>query len=549
MLRFYVPCALAFFLCAPLLAVRSNDGNKIVAAASLSSDQFGSAVAVQGNQALVGASFSDQVANQGGAAYLCDLPSGTVALTLDSGQTAVGDLFGSAVALGPNHAVVGAREAPAGSSSSGVAYIFERSSGSLLHVLQPADLGNTSKFGTSLALDGDRVVVGAPFGGAGVSATGAAYVFDLNTGEQKAKLLAPDGVAGDFLGGSVAIRDGIVLVGAPAHSPGGISTGAAYVFDGTSGALLFKLTASDGVAGDSFGGSVALGGGVAVIGAIGRDDLGSTSGAAYVYSLSTGQEIAKLLPEDGSTFDLFGDAVAMNDQVLAISSPGENGFGIGQDIGAVYLFDTQSFAERAKLIPSGIGPEDQLGFSVALQGDYIVAGAPWDDEAGSNAGAAYWFPIDSELLSSSFCGGSGCPCGNDSGVGGCLNSTNQGGQLLAKGTSSLACDDAVFTARRIPLNSFGLVFMGSSSQPPVALADGLLCLSGDLFRFGVRDSGPGGRIVEGPGVAAQACALFGAGGCLVAGSTWQFQAWVRDSGGPCGSGSNTTNAVSVTFVP
>lgn len=548
MLRIPVTFVLAASTLGGSYAASCNDVDKLTASDGATSDEFGWAVSVFGNQALVGARFHDEAGNQAGAAYLFDVQTGDLIQKFTAGGTTPGYYFGWSVALGPEHIVVGAIGSPGGGASSGEVHVFD-SDGTLLHVLQPADLSFSAAFGTSLALAGDRVVVGAPGGGAGSSADGAAYVFDLTTGAQITKLVASDGVVGDRLGFSVGIVGDRVLLGAPGHTLQLNDEGAAYVFDLVTGAELFKLTASDGLPADGFGGSVDFDGDLAVIGASGCDDLGQQSGAAYVFSVSTGNELAKLLPQDGSGLDFFGQTVAIQGDRIAVAAPEEDGFGLGQDIGAVYLFDAADFGERAKLIPAGISTLNLLGTSLDIQGDFVIAGARLDDEIAVNAGAAYVFSADSELQAASFCGGISCPCGNDSNIGGCRNSTGNGGQLIAAGTGSLACDDAVVTARRIPMGAFGLMFMGGANQSPNPLGDGLLCLSGGLYRFPVQTTGTGGRIVKGPGLAAEACSTFGAAGCITAGSTWMFQAWVRDAAGPCGNGSNTTNAVALTFTP
>lgn len=154
-----------------------------------------------------------------------------------------------------------------------------------------------------------------------------------------------------------------------------------------------------------------------------------------------------------------------------------------------------------------------------------------------------------------YCFGVGCPCGNDDANAGCRNSTGAGGRLLATGTNSLASDDLVLTVQGLPARTFGFLFMGQAAAH-APFADGLRCVSPGpnqtpsgtgMFRFPIRATAGAGAFIEGPGIAAFAQTAFGATGTLLPGTTWHFQAHYRNPTGPCGLGSNLTNAVAVTF--
>jgi len=137
-----------------------------------------------------------------------------------------------------------------------------------------------------------------------------------------------------------------------------------------------------------------------------------------------------------------------------------------------------------------------------------------------------------------YCFGTNCPCGNDDPNAGCRNSTGQGALMSAAGSPSVGADDLTLTVSNVPANKSGLLFM-APVQNELPLGDGKLCGTGGFTRFGVQNSGATGVLGEGPGIAA-------AKG-INPGETWNFQGWFRDPAGPCGNGSNTTNAASVTF--
>jgi len=144
------------------------------------------------------------------------------------------------------------------------------------------------------------------------------------------------------------------------------------------------------------------------------------------------------------------------------------------------------------------------------------------------------------------------PCGNFDSTAGCANSTGSGALLVGAGSASVAADDLRLVATSVPANQSGIVFMGGA-QVRVPFGDGLRCASAGatgIFRFPVRNSGPTGTLVEGPGIVAWSLGHFGPAGQIAAGQTWQMQAWYRDPvGGPCGNAHNLSNGLSVTFVP
>src|SRR5690606_33832692 len=142
-------------------------------------------------------------------------------------------------------------------------------------------------FGYTVALDGDTALIGAYLDDERGTNSGSAHVFRRVGGAwmQAAKLLASDGGASDVFGHSVSISGDMALIGAHGDDDRGLDAGAAYVFRNIGGVWLqtAKLLATDGQAGDNFGISVALDGGVALVGAALEDDRGANAGAAYTF--------------------------------------------------------------------------------------------------------------------------------------------------------------------------------------------------------------------------------------------------------------------------
>jgi hypothetical protein len=228
------------------------------------------------------------------------------------------------VAVSGDTAVVGARQDRVGSNDyQGSAYVFIRTGNNWTQQAQltAADGATRDFFGHSVAISGDTVVVGAY--GADVGANqdqGSAYVFTRggNGWTQQQELSDSQGAADDRFGTSVAIDGDTVVVGATGHEVFTMGrVGTAYVFtrNGTTWSQQSEFTGWDGAPNDSFGSSVAISGEMAVVGAS-RHQVGSNAGqgAAYVFARSgsnwSGQ--VKLTAGDGAENDWFGDSVAIS---------------------------------------------------------------------------------------------------------------------------------------------------------------------------------------------------------------------------------------------
>jgi outer membrane protein assembly factor BamB len=294
-------------------------------------DGFGTSVAIDDQIAVVGAPRSGFVSgNQGrGAAYLFDIVTGQQLFRFSNSDGSLNDLFGESVAVSGNVAVIGA---PGNDNGHGAAYVFDAQSGQQLRKLVAGDESpfNASHFGRSVAIDGNLAIVGVGPNEAGA----AAYVFDVQTGQQLYKLTPSDRSSGWL--SSVAISGHMVTVGVPDNNePGLTDAGAAYVFNALTGQELFKLTAPDPAAYDFFGGFVSISNNLAVIGAINADlPQGVDAGAAFLFDLTTGQQIALLTASDAKAHALFG-TVGISSNRIIIGAPGQNGLGTG----SAYLYE------------------------------------------------------------------------------------------------------------------------------------------------------------------------------------------------------------------
>ncbi|MDF1808229.1 MAG: FG-GAP repeat protein [Phycisphaerales bacterium] len=179
------------------------------------------------------------------------------------------------------------------------------------------DGATDDEYGYAVAISGTRVLVGSPYDDDFGDDSGSVYV---RSGQQSFKLNASDAAAGDRFGWSVASSGSFAIVGAPYNTDNGFGTGAAYVFDLSTGQELYKLLAPVPDGSDYFGISVAMDGAFAIVGADGVDDFGTASGAAFVFDLTTGIQVQKLTATLGATQDHFGSSVDIEGNFAVIGA-------------------------------------------------------------------------------------------------------------------------------------------------------------------------------------------------------------------------------------
>jgi hypothetical protein len=213
------------------------------------------------------------------------------------------------------------------------------------------------------------------------------------------KLSADDGVAGDRFGGAVAISGTTAVIGANASASSGTGIGAAYVYILSATGqwtLQQKLTPADGERDDSFGYSVGISGDTVVVGAFG-DTVGTNvnQGSAYVFTRTgtTWTQQAKLLASDGAAGDVFGRSVAIDGDSIVAGALSAN---VGQNVdqGAAYVFTRTgtTWTQQWKLTAADGATSDSFGDSVDISQNSVVVGAT-DDATGTNTqqGSAYVF--------------------------------------------------------------------------------------------------------------------------------------------------------------
>jgi hypothetical protein len=347
---------------------------KILAPDGATNDNFGYSVSISGGTALIGAWADDDLGSSSGSAYVFTRTGITWTLQqkLLASDGASDDNFGTAVALFGDTALIGAL---GDDYMKGSAYVFTRSGTTWTQQqkLIASDGAGDDGFGSAVALHNNTVLIGALGDN---NYKGSAYVFTRSgtTWTQQAKLIASDGAIQDFFGASVALEADTALIGTPGYLYNPV-TGSAYVFTraGTTWTQQAKLLASDGAAGDQFGCAVGLSGDTAFIGACYDSDYGMATGSVYVFGRtgSSWAEQQKLLASDAAAGDIFGNAVAVDRNIALIGDYFDSISGVY--VGSAYVFTKGEISDLQLSVKGGLG----VSIVIKNNGTTSINGVDW----------------------------------------------------------------------------------------------------------------------------------------------------------------------------
>ncbi len=401
-------------------APASTEFQTLVPSDGVMGDNFGSAVDVDEDIAVVGAPFVDIDGSlEQGTVYIFMRDENGHWLEIRKITVPDGaqyDQFGFSVAIDGDRMVAGAEEAAAnGNSSEGVAYVFERHEGGtdnwgqVAKLIGPSIIQNLAEFGHSVAIEGDYVLVGAP--GAGPSTHGAAYLYNRDEGGD-----GNWGLAASFyddiydtnasMGTGVAIGGDRVVIGAEYldQVPGSYSNeGGIYIFERNEGGSdawgqTAKIFGSNATNNDRAGRGVAVEGDRVVFSAWNQEGGGSGEGQVYVLENLDGTptgwvEIEILSAGDASSYANFGRSLDLHMGSLVVGAPGHE-----NDKGQAYRHDqneggADNWGEADRLTAASGAANDFLGVAVAIGNGVIMVGA-----VGSGTGLVHIYEAPGNAL-------------------------------------------------------------------------------------------------------------------------------------------------------
>ncbi len=367
---------------------------KILASDATDLAAFGTTISIDGNVALVGSRGSVSVA---GSAYVLRRVAGvwTEEAKLDPSDDTTNAASGTAAVIEADVAVVGAPSHTVGQvGNAGAVYVFERQGGSWVETakLEDPGVGPNHRFGVSLALSGDVLAIGGQLSGAG--GEGRVFVYqrgagDWSTASLVATLTAADAQAADFLGSSLAMQGDLIVAGAPLEDAGSTSAGAVYVFQRPGATWsdtlsIAKLVDPTPVANDQLGTSVAISGTRIVAGAPlsfpGHASSWDRVGPTWTSASADGRLSPSVISSSVGSSN-YGASVVVDGDLAYVGGPGGTG--------AVrrFLWDGAAWGSELAIAPPNA--DRGYGSCVALRGTELWYGATDHREAGQRTGAIF----------------------------------------------------------------------------------------------------------------------------------------------------------------
>ncbi len=417
-------------------------------------DAFGGALALHGDRAVIGAYYSDSIASEAGAVYVYERINGlwTQQQKLTADDAAAGDGFGSSVAMSDDQILIGAWETDQGGTDNGSVYVFEHN-GTLWTQVQkfaPDDLKTYNKFGSSMSLFNDRLIVSAPVQEVHeVSEAGAVYLYQNSPSgwQLQEKWLSSESNANDRFGSVLLLTEDMAMVASVYRNFSTFDEGAVYVFE--PGEHHWQQTAvlqaSDAHPTNRFGRSMAMFEGDIVIGST-NDLMGINTGAVYRFARIQGQwqevqqiftpnpqehdqfstamhstgeqllisgmqsisgysgrvhvyqpgssgltETAEFIANEGANYGAFGSRMHARENRLIVGAPRDNGLGVESGAAYIYEHNGATWSLQQKLHADNAEETHRFGSGIAINGDTAAVGAPGDGSFGPYDGQVYVF--------------------------------------------------------------------------------------------------------------------------------------------------------------
>ncbi len=280
-----------------------------------SGDFFGVSVAVDGDYILVGERAGDSGGGNTGSAYIFNAPTGGLIHTIDNPTPISGDFFGASVSISGGVAVIGATR----DSGVGEAYLYNVATGALLQTLVNPTPGGGDSFGV-VAIDGNYAIVGDQGDSDDAFRAGEAYIFNVTTGTLLHTLNNPTPNSIGNFGSSVDIDGSYAIVGELGDDIVGPASGSAYIYDVMTGNLLHTLQNPTPTSNEYFGRDVAIDGNYAVVGAYQEDTNFVNSGTAYIYDVLSGKLLHTINNPIPGAGDFFGQSVGIEGDTIIIGT-------------------------------------------------------------------------------------------------------------------------------------------------------------------------------------------------------------------------------------
>jgi hypothetical protein len=324
----------------------------------------------------------------GGAVYLVDASSGDILQTFTNPNPdpdpAEDSHFGWSVAGAGNMVLISAPWQDTGAENAGTVYLFD-TVGNVLHVIHNPDPDYMDRFGHSVAIVGTKLIVGTPGEDQGGEQSGVIYVYDRDTGTLLDTIYNPAPTISGGFGNTLEPTGSQVLVGATWNEEATVKAGVVYLIDLGSGNVVQTFSDPDPAHGGEFGWSIAAANGRVCVGA--RGAIAQREGTVYLFDAGNGNLLHSFKSPQPVAQDRFGRSVAFVADKILVGEP----YADSGSLGEAHLYSSLTFAHMQSFPPPG--GTKLFGYSVALVDEKVAVGALLDGNGGSEAGAVYIYQM------------------------------------------------------------------------------------------------------------------------------------------------------------
>ncbi len=344
-------------------------------------DVFGNRSTIVGNDLIVSVPSDGGAGFFTGTVYIFDILTGNLKIEINNPTPQFGDSFGSSIDVIGNNLIISAPSDNTGASASGSIYIYDATTGALLHTINNPTPQFLDSFGNDIKILGNNIIVTVNNDDTGATDAGSIYIYDVNTGSLLHTINNPTPEVGDkfgrngsLIGSGSIIVDNILIVSVENDDTGATDAGSIYVYDIMTGALLQTINNPTPEAGDKFGGSsrfdakpFQVTANNLIVGAE-SDNTGATNaGSIYIYDITTGGLLHTISNPTPETDDLFGEYFLIEENTLIVSVENDNTS--ASNGGVVYIYDISTgtlLAEINNPIPEA---DSNFGSNIKIIGD------------------------------------------------------------------------------------------------------------------------------------------------------------------------------------
>lgn len=360
---------------APYALAAPGDLLKTIEPPTPTANYFGLSVVTTSQQLLVRGYDNTATTTASGMVAMYDR-NFTYQKTLTAPVPETNDNFGSPVVVsGQSLYIADSMKTVRGMPRAGVMYKYSLRTGALIATTENPDPQAEDRFGFNCAATSKYLAIGAYNESTQASHAGAAYLFDARTSQLRASLFSPLQLKDQWFGDSVAISGNTILVGADGATNFGEAAGAIYAFDARTGQLLQSVQSPEPQVGGLFGYPIVVTPRYILTSADGQDDVTTGAGVVYVLDAKTRALVRKIRNPQPGFKDTFGQAMAVKGNLLLVGAPYDSTDATRN--GIVHLMDLNTGALLLTLHEPQpyAGGYGSFGRAVQFMGNKLVVGA------------------------------------------------------------------------------------------------------------------------------------------------------------------------------